>query len=221
MATRFSNPAWRPCGVRMRWLSGVCVVLLFTSTVLAGTKIVHRWRTDQPVPALRKILVIAVLENYLIRQELEDEMEKLLAKYDITGVKSHMVLPPRNEMMEGELKQRILEADFDAVLIIRPKSSQQKSEEVVTGVYYAPPAPYYSFWPYWNMAWGQHYSTTSYFEEHTIVTAEFNLYNTKDEKLLWSGQTETVYKEDFKKLAKDYANTIVKQLKKDQVIGAH
>jgi hypothetical protein len=69
------------------------------------------------------------------------------------------------------------------------------------------------------MAWGQVHATSSYLKENTIVNAEFNLYSTKDEKLLWSGETETVYSKDFGKLAKTYAKTLVKQLKKDKVVG--
>jgi hypothetical protein len=44
--------------------------------------------------------------------------------------------------------------------------------------------------------------TSSYLRESTIVSAEFKLYNTKDEKLLWSGETATVCSKDFEKLAK-------------------
>jgi hypothetical protein len=47
---------------------------------------------DVAFPSTR--LVIAVLQNYLIRQEFEDEMERLLAKSRVEGIKSHMVLPP-------------------------------------------------------------------------------------------------------------------------------
>ena len=50
------------------------------------------------MPKLEKVLVIAVVENDLIRQHFEDEMEKLLAKFNVEGVRSHMVLPPRNEL---------------------------------------------------------------------------------------------------------------------------
>lgn len=171
---------------------------------------------------MKKILVLAVLENYLIRQEFEDEMEKLLAKSGVEGVRSHMVLPPRNELMEGELKERIKEGDFDGVLVIRPIAARQESEEVVTGVaghFYAPPPGYYSLWPYWNMAWGHAFTTSSYTQEKTVVSAEFNLYNVSDERLLWNGETDTVYSEDFRKLARDYAKALVKQLKRDKVIG--
>ena len=197
----------------------VTLFMLVVAPLSAGTKIVHRWvLTGEPMPKLKKILVIAVLENYLIRQHFEDEMEKLLAKSGVEGVKSHMVLSPRNELMEGELKQRIKESDWGGVLVIRPKASRQETKEVVTSTSYMPPPGYYTFWPYWNMTYSQ-FSATSYMEENTIVTAEFNLYNTKDEKLLWSGETDTVYSKDFGKLGKEYASALVRQLKKDKVIG--
>jgi hypothetical protein len=207
--------------MRARLLILVSILAIAALPLRAGTKIVHCWvLADQPMPKLKKILVIGVMENYLIRQELEDEMERLLAKSGLQGTKSHMVLPPRNELMEGELKQRIKESDFDGVLIIRPKAMRKETKEVknLAGPY-VPPAGYYSFWPYWNMAWGQVYVTSSSVKEETYVSTEFNLYNTKDESLLWSGETESVYSKDFGKLAREYARALVKQLKSDKVIG--
>jgi hypothetical protein len=208
---------------RTRLLLLLFVLSLSTLPLRAGTKIIHRWvLSDQTLPKLQKILVIGVMENYLIRQELEDEMERLLAKSAVQGIRSHMVLPPRNELMEGELKERIKEGDYDGVLVIRPKTMRTESKEVVTslaGPLYVPPAAYSNFWPYWNMAWGNAYATSSYIKEETYVSTEFNLYNLKDEKLLWSGETDTVYTKDFGKLAREYARALVKQLKKDKVIG--
>jgi hypothetical protein len=210
----------RAGSMRALFLTLITLCMLAVLPLSAGTKILHRWvLTGQPMPELKKILVIAVVENYLIRQHFEDQMEKLLAKSGVEGVKSHMVLPPRNELMEGELKQRIKESDFDAVLVIRPKAVRQESKEVVTSGFYMPPPGYYALWPYWNMTYTQFSQTSSYLEENTVVSAEFNLYNTKDEKLLWSGETDTVYSKDFGKLGKEYAGALVRQLKKDKVIG--
>jgi hypothetical protein len=213
----------RRIGALSLFLASIIIFTFPVFPVLAGTKIVRHWvLTGKPLPKLEKILVIAVLENYLIRQEFEDEMERLLTRAGIQGIKSHMVLPPRNELMEGELKERIKEGDFDGVLVIRPKAFRKETEELATsavGFHYMPPAGYYNFWPYWNMAWGQVYTTSSFVKENTIVSAEFNLYCTANEELLWSGETDTVYSKDFAKLGKEYANTLVKQLKKDKVIG--
>jgi len=187
--------------------------------ILASTKIIHRWViTGLPIPQFHKMLVASIGENYLIRQQFEDQMKKLLAKYGVEGVQSYMVLPPKNEMMEGELKQRIKESSLDSVLVVLPKAVRKETQEVVTGGVYVPPPGYYAFWPYWNMAYGNFYATSSYTKENVIVRVEFNLYSTKDEKLVWSGETDTIYSNDFDKLAKEYAQTLVNQLKKDKLI---
>jgi len=197
----------------------IVIISLAALPLLASTKIVHRWvLTGVPMPRFHKMLVASILENYLIRQEFEDQMKKLLAKYGVEGVQSYMVLPPRNEMMEGELKQRIKESSLDSVLVIRPKAVRKETEEVVTGGIYMPPPGYYTFWPYWNMAYGSFYPTSSYTKENVVVRVEFNLYSTKDERLIWSGETDTIYSKDFEKLGKEYAQALVNQLKKDKII---
>ena len=121
--------------------------------------------------------------------------------------------------MEGEMKERIKEGGYDAVLVVRPRAVRKETEEVVTGAAYAPPPGYYTFWPYWQAAYRDVYATSSYLKENTIVRAEFNLYNARDEKLLFNGESDTVYSKDFEKLGKNYAKMIVNQLKKDKVIG--
>lgn len=188
--------------------------------LLATTRIVHRWvLTGLPMPQFQKMLIAGVMENYIIRQEFEDEMKRQLAKYGVEGVQSYMVLPPKNEMMEGELKQRIKESSLDSVLVVRPKAVHKETEEVVTGGVYTPPPGYYTFWPYWNMAYTDFAPATSYTQENIVVRVEFNLYNTKNEKLVWSGESDTVYSKQFEKLGKEYAQTLVSQLKKDKVIS--
>jgi hypothetical protein len=204
---------WRP-----RFWVLLAAVAFFALPLFGGTKIVRRWvLTGLPLPQFEKMLVASVIENYLIRQEFEDEMNRQLSKYRVEGVQSYMVLPPKNEMMEGELKQRIKESSFDSVLVV-PKAVRKESEEVVTAGIYVPPPGYYNFWPYWNMAYGSFYPTSSYTQENIVVRVEFNLYSTKDEKLVWSGETDTVYTRDFEKLGKEYAQTLVRQLKKDKMI---
>jgi hypothetical protein len=206
--------------MKLRFLAALIVVLALAALpLLASTRIVHRWvLTGIPMPKFQKMLVASILENYLIRQEFEDEMKRLLAKNGVEGVQSYMVLPPKNEMMEGELKQRIKESSLDSVLVVRPKAVRRETEQVVTGGIYVPPPGYYAFWPYWNMAYGDFYPTSTTTRENIIVRVEFNLYSIKDERLVWSAETDTVYSKQFEKLGKEYAQTLVNQLKKDKVI---
>jgi hypothetical protein len=203
---------------RSRILALLAILTLGVFPLFAGTRIVYRWvLTGIPMPTIKQILIVGLTDNYLVRQEFEDKMEELLAKSGVTGIKSHMVFPPRNELMEGELRQRIRESTLDAVLVVRPKEVRQEKEEVVSGGFYVPPPGYYAFWPYWNMAYMNTY-TTSYIKENTVVRAECNIYNTKDEKLIWSGESDTMLEKSFEKMGKGYAQTLYNQLKKDKVI---
>jgi hypothetical protein len=205
--------------IRLRIGVLLTVLAITVLPLTADTKIVHRWvLTGVSMPRFQKMLVASIMENYLIRQEFEDEMERLLAKYSVEGIQSYLVLPPRNEMMDGELKQRIKESSLDSVLVVRPKAVRKETQEVVTGGIYVPPSGYYMLAPYWNMAYGGFYPTSSYTKEDVIVRVEFNLYSTKDEKLVWSGESDTLYSKNFEKLGKGYAQALVNQLKEDKVI---
>jgi hypothetical protein len=204
---------------RLRIGALIAILTLATLPLFAGTRIVHRWVVPGiPMPKFQKMLVAAILENYLIRQEFEDAMKMLLAKYGVEGVQSYVVLPPKNEMMEGELKQRIKESSLDSVLVVRPRAVRKETEELPTGGTFAPPQGYHSFWPYWNMAYGNFYPASSTTKEKMIVRVEFNLYNTKDEKLVWSGESGAVNAKEFERRDKEYAQRLVDQLKKDKLI---
>jgi len=204
---------------RSRTIKLVAILTLGALPLFATTRIVFRWvLTGIPMPKIKKILIVGLTDNYLVRQEFEDKMAELLAKSGVTGIESHMVFPPRNELMEGELRQRIRESTMDAVLVVRPKEVRKESEEVVSGGFYVPPPGYYNFWPYWNLAYRDVYSTTSYIKENTIIRAECNIYNSKDEKLIWSGESDTMLEKSFEKMGKGYAQYLYNQLKKDKVI---
>ena len=118
----------------------------------------------------------------------------------------------------GELKERIKESVLDGVIIVRPKDARKETREVVTSGIWVPPPGYYGLYPYWNMAYGQFYATSWSTEENIIIRVEVNMYNVKDEKLVWSAETDTVYSKDFDKLGESYAKSLVKQLKRDKVI---
>jgi len=198
----------------------LAILMVFVLPLFAGTDIIHRWvLTGLPMPKFTKVMVATVTENYLVRESFEDEMKRLLEKNGVQAVQSYMVLPPRNEMQPGEIRQRIKESILDGVIVVRPKDARKETEEVVTGGVWVPPPGYYTFYPYWNMAYGQFYATSWRTEENIIVRVEVNMYNVRDEKLVWSGETDTVYSKDFEKLGKEYAKTLVKQLKRDKVIG--
>lgn len=201
--------------IRPRVIALCAFSMVVCSAAPAGTNFVRRWKiTEGPPPTLHKILVLALTENYIIRQHFEDEVEVQLAKAGAEGIKSHMVMPPRNEASEDEILQRIRESPLDAVMVVRPVEVRTETEEVPGTLAYVPSPMYYSFGPYWHWAYGAAY-TPGYMKESTIAQVETNVYNSKNEALMWSGVSETILQKDMEKDAKSLAKALVKQLKKD------
>jgi len=206
----------------LRFWAPVLVAILGLAPIPAcatpNPKNAHRWvAPNAPVPPVQRVLVANVMDNYVVRQEFEDEMKRQLARYGVEGVQSYIVLPPRNEMMQRELKQRLDESSFDSVLVIRPKTNSKDSQASGRHGIYLPPSSYHSFWPYWKMAYGDTDPATPYIKPNGNLRIEFNLYNTKTEKLVWSGET-SVSSKDLDGLSKNYAKTIVNFLKKDKIV---
>ena len=206
--------------MRVHWrVIGLCTyAIAVVSVALAGTTFVRRWKsTEGPPPTLQKILVFALTENYIIRQHFEDEMKVQLAKAGTEGIKSHMVMPPRNETSEEEILQRIRESPLDAVMVVRPIEVRNETEETSGSMAYVPSPSYYSFGPYWHWAYRAVY-TPGYMKESTVAQVETNIYTSKTEKLIWCGVSDTILQKNMEKDAKNLAKALVKQLKKDGLL---
>jgi hypothetical protein len=81
---------------RSRLLALTAILILGALPLFAGTRIVFRWvLTGIPMPTIKKILIVSLTDNYLVRQEFENKMQELLAKSGMTRIKSHMVFPPK------------------------------------------------------------------------------------------------------------------------------
>ena len=206
--------------MNLRLRVAALLFLLLTSLPLFATnKIAHRWiLAGAPVLRVQRMLVVRIGENFLVRQQFEDEMKRLLAVHGVEGVQSYLFLPPKNDMMEGELKQRIKESSLDSILVIRAKAALKETDARATSVAYAPPSSYSNFWPFWNMAYGDPGPVSPDARENSLVRVEFNLFSTKDEKLVWSGETGVLKCKDFDRAGNVYARALVNQLKKDRIM---
>jgi hypothetical protein len=64
------------------WIIALVAILSLGALLLfAGTRIVFRWvLTGIPMPTIKRVLIVGLTDNYLVRQEFEDKMEELLVK---------------------------------------------------------------------------------------------------------------------------------------------
>jgi hypothetical protein len=187
------------------------ILLIALTSSCNSTQITSSWRDpDKKISAddWKKVLVVALLRNETNRRRAEDEMVKYLHRKGITSY-SHLGenFNPKNE---EALRNKIKDEGFDAIITMRLIDVER--EKIFTPEqYYMYPVYYRDYSHYYFRSWG-YFNTPGYFTVTKKFIIETIIYSIQDDKIIWSGITETYNPTGVKKLTDEIACTIHKKM---------
>lgn len=177
----------------------------------SSTQIVNSWRDpDKHIHAgdWKKVLVVALLRNETNRRRTEDEMVKYLHG---KGVTSYSYLGEKfNRNDEEALRSKIKNDGFDAAITMR-LIDVDKEKIFVPEQHYMYPMYYSDFSRYYFRNW-MYYTTPGYYTITKKFIIETVIYSIQDDKIIWSGITETYDPEGVKRLTNEIAHAIRKKM---------
>jgi hypothetical protein len=155
----------------------------------------------------KKVLVAALVRDDATRRMIEDN----IAKRSPNTVPSYTVFEKGDANMdEAAAEAKLRNAGFDGAIIIRYISVEKETSYVPgSGVY---PSFYGGFGPYWRISYGAFYQP-GYYVEDKIHTVETNVYDLKNNKLVWSGVTSSTNPGKGDKMINEIADVIGKQMR--------
>ena len=176
-----------------------------------------------------KILVLGVARNLEARSTFENTTVSLLAENGITAENSLTVLPPvkdMSEFSEERIVKIVKEGNYDAVLAATLVDVNSRDVVQSAGSYYG---PMYAGRGYYGYGYGSYiYSgynymyMPDYYREQKTYVVESRLYDatvdSKEQALVWSGQSNVTDPSSFESGAEKFANTMVKTLIGSRVI---
>jgi len=203
-----------------------CLLLLLTGALLAGcssTRIVTSWH-DESVPSgtIKKPLVLALANKQVIRARLEDELVRALRASGVDAMQSYRVFPDLNAATPETIKDRLPELDRDSVLVTRLTDVKTETVNVPaqTTVYpgggYAVPAHYDRFGSYYAHSYSVVSSPASSYE-FKIYALETNLYDARNEKLVWTAATETDDTTSVDSAISDIVKVVMENIKQSRL----
>ena len=158
----------------------------------ASTQLTSSW-TDPAASqrSYKKIVVVGVTPKTSSRRMYEDSFVQELQARGITAVSSYSVAG------EGQLEKdaaaaKLKEIGADGVIVTR-LVDQETYQTYYPPTYssVAAPSAYYGGWyGYYSMGYS-YMSTPGYTEENKVFRLETNFYDVLNDKLAWSGLTET------------------------------
>jgi hypothetical protein len=175
----------------------------------ATTEMTSEWTdpTAKNSPPLKKVAIVCLTADPGLRRLGEDTAAAQLQ--GARAVPSYQVLGNTPLLDRATIKDMLKASGFDGVLVMRLTNISER----VT----ATPGPYYTFDGYWDYAGAAVYEP-GYLDTETVVHVVSNLYSLDQNKLIWSGTSQTFDPSSAKSFMDDVAKTVAKTLQQDRII---
>jgi hypothetical protein len=159
--------------------------------------------------ALSKVAVVCLTKDPGLRRMAEDAAAAQLQQKGAHATPSYQLLGETDLKDREGVKTRLKAGGVDGVLVMRMTGISEQ----VTAV----DGPYGSFDGYYDYAGSAVYAP-GYLETDTVVHVVSNLYDLNQNKLIWSGTSQTFDPASAKQFMTDVSKAVAKSLQKDRLI---
>lgn len=216
---------------RLTYLAGLVATVVLLAAC-STTQILSSWKGEVPANTTDKVLVFSLIakSNAGIdyQDNFEDEVVLALKKAGVKAYSAYDTFGPSalKKMDKNELAKKINDGGYTGVLLLTFLDKDQHEEYVppTTTTYAVPAGPvFYDPWfhPYYQ-CYNYYYdevTTPGYWQTTTRYILEARLFNARDEKdAVYIGTTSTQDPDNTQQAATDFANTIIKDMKKKGVL---
>jgi hypothetical protein len=195
----------------------VCMISVIATSCIS-TQITSSW--SQPnktvvLDNLHRVLVVAMFKTEVNRRRAEDQM---IGYLNGKGVVSYNYLDANfNKQNEDAIRKKIKTDGFDAAVTMR-LMNVDKENVYTPGITSTYPLGYRNFSGYYYRAWGFS-ETPRYYTTSKTYTVEVNVFSIKEEKIVWTGITQSIDPKGINKMTAEIVKVIYKKMKNDGFIS--
>ncbi|MCK5765902.1 MAG: hypothetical protein KAH26_07955 [Bacteroidales bacterium] len=187
------------------------------------TKVTGSWtRLDHEPEQFKKIVILGIAQNSQNRRIFEDHVETRLEEKGYPVVAALDYLPPNAAI--GTITEEIVmdifaAADIDAVFTMSMRHQEDTRRYVPGSSYYMPYNYNVGFYDYYG-GFNNYYYSPGYYTGSVQIFLEANFFDFESGELLWSAQTKTTDLTNIDKMAVEFADVIVADFIRQNVVPA-
>jgi hypothetical protein len=189
-------------------------IAMFLFIGCTSTKIVSSWREpgkEVVLAELNKVLVVAMLRNETNRHKAEDQMVGYLKG---KGVAAYAYLDHAIDATDEDvLRRKLQQGGFDGAITMT-LIDVDKEENYTPGNITSYPTYYRNFGGYYRRRWTS-YATPGYYSTTKTYTVETNVYSLKEDRIIWTGLTESTNPGGVKKMTEEVTKVVYKRMVKE------
>jgi hypothetical protein len=201
------------------------MIVLLIGISCSSTKVTSSWKAnDASKVNYQKVLVLGIMNkdnDRSVRENMERQLASELNESGINAVPASTELGPKafNNMNEEKALRTLRNKGYDAVMTIVLLDKAKEKSYTPGNVTYQPYGFYYNrFWGYYRTVYGRVY-TPGYYTTNTNYFWESNLYDLRNNKLLYSVQSKSFDPSSAESLGNEYARQITKDMVKQGLLA--
>ncbi len=189
------------------------ILILMTVSLIScnSTHITSSWREpnkELKISNLKKVLVVALFKNETSNHNAEDEM---IGYLNGKGIVSYNYLNAKfNKENEEAIRTKIKKDGFDGAITMR-LIDVDKETNYNRGRIDAYPDYYRSFTGYYINSMS-YYNEPDYYTTTKTYTVETNVFSIKDDKIIWTGVTESTNPGGVDKMTKEIVKVVYNKM---------
>lgn len=207
--------------MRSRFIRGCTAVGLGLLVSCASTKFKSTWKNSDAAPLSVKpgdlVIAMVISKDETTRRSGEDMLSDELRARGLRPIPSFTLIPTDQVGDREKAAAVIKESGAVAVFALRPMAVN-KEQTYVPPTYMGGPGPYGGFGPYYGYGWGAAYSP-GYVVTDTVVRVESLVFDLRQDKLLWAGQSDTTNPDRLDLLIKDVVKSAGAEMRRVGVIA--
>jgi hypothetical protein len=201
----------------------ISAMLILMMACGPSTKVTGSWTRLEHKPAtFNKVVVLGIAPNSTNRRIFEDQVETRLEEKGYPVIAALDLLPPNAAIgtITRDIVFSIFEtADIDAVFTMSVRHMEDTRRYVPSSAYYMPYYHNVGFYDYYG-GFNNYYYSPGYYAGSIQIFLEANFFDLETGELIWSAQTKTTNFSDINKMAIEFADIIVADFIRHEVLVA-
>ena len=199
-----------------------CTTLLMLTLVgcTASTKLVNSWKEPDTAPLSLKqgdlVIAMVMSKEETTRRTGEDLLGEELRQRGLRPIPSFTLIP--TDQVDDKEKAAAAIQDSGAVALVAMRPIAVNKQQTFVPPSYTGPGPYGGWGPYYGYGWGAAYSP-GYVVTDTIVRVETLVFDLKQNKLVWAGQSETTNPGELAQFMRDLVKAVGADMRRKGVIA--
>ena len=207
---------------------GATGLALLLAGCAASTSFTSVWKAPDAQPlqfkAGDKVVAMVVADSTGLRRSGEANLADELDKRGLKGIPAYSLIADADIKDEGKAKAAIEASGAVGVILMRPMGKEQKVTSTPSMYYGASyyGAPYYGgMWGggYYGYGWGGGVYDPGTIRTDTYVSIETVIYDLRQNKLVWAGQTKTMNPKDVEGFVTELATAVSKELRESGMVA--